>query len=133
MKKDIHHISRLMKLVNREGLKVLLPQNMTEEIFLRMIEEVEAQDESRTDDVPSSTIFLAVMQLSEKKVFDEKSVKIKISEEKIMDNFSSYVAALRIEAMRRDGVIEIAEDLLPTEDNIFKIKRMKDILLSLKV
>jgi len=58
-----HSVNKLMKLVKKQGTKSLLPQNLPEEMLSKMLREAEALDNDNSEEIPSSTIFMAIMLL----------------------------------------------------------------------
>lgn len=116
-----------MKLVKKNGIKCLLPQNLTDDLLHRMLLEADALDNDKTDEMPSSTLLMAILHLESKTILTDKNMEIKIAPEKLMDYFSFYITSLRLEDMRRKEIINISEDSLPTIDNIFDKDRKMTI------
>jgi len=127
MSKNNHPLNKLFKLVKKNGIKCLLPQNLTDDLFNRMLLEADALDNDKTDEFPSSTLLMAILHLESRTILTEKNIEIKIAPEKLMDYFSFYITALRLEDMRRKEIIDISKDTLPTLDNIFDKNRIMAI------
>ena len=119
-------INKLLKLIKKNGIKCLLPQNLTDEILHRMIQEADAIDNDTTDEIPSSSLLLAILHLASGSKIT-KQMEITIPEEQLMDYFSLYVTAIRLELMKRKGDITISDNSLPTLNNIFDKNRKMDI------
>lgn len=122
-----HPVKKLQRLIRKVGLKCLLPQNLTDELLHRMILEAEAIDNDTTEQTPSSTLFLAVLQLESKSTI-KNGIQIKMEPEKLMECFSLYITSIRIEDKRRKKEIFITEESLPTIENIFDKNRTMDII-----
>ena len=126
MKKSNHPVSKLRKYIKKHGTKILLPQNLPDDIFKRLVIEVQAFHEERTDETPSSTLLMCILYLKNgSKVTD--SMKVEFSEEELFEYFSMYSAYVRLEEMRRKGLIYIPDDSLPTLENIFDKERTMEI------
>lgn len=125
MKTNDHPVNRLRKYVKKQGTKILLPQNLPDDIFERLVMETIALDEGRTKEIPSSTLLMCVLYLKNgPKISD--SMKIEFSEEEISDYFNMYTTYIRLEDMRRKNLVFIPDDSFPTLQNIFdKSRSMK--------
>ena len=104
----------------------MLPQNITDELLYRMLREADAIDNDTTDEIPSSSLLLAILHLASGSKIT-KQMEITIPEEQLMDYFSLYVTAIRLELMKRKGDITISDNSLPTLNNIFDKNRKMDI------
>lgn len=122
MKKENHPVNQLTKLVDKKGLEALLPQNLPDAIFHRMIEEADAIEEDKQDTTPSTTILMAVLQLSSGKKLEGK-MEFHMDPDELMENFNLYITLLRIEDLRRHSDIKMDESSFPTVENIFDKKR----------
>ena len=126
MKTNDHPVNKLSKYVKKHGMKILLPQNLPEDIFKRLVLEAKALHEDRPDEVPSSTLLMCILYLKNgPKVRD--NMKVKFSEEEILDYFSMYTMYIRLEEMRRKNLVFIPDDSLPTLKNIFDKSRSMEI------
>ncbi|MFT7879060.1 MAG: hypothetical protein ABXS91_01590 [Sulfurimonas sp.] len=127
MKKDSHPVSKLRKYIKKHGTKILLPQNLPDEILNRLVQEVKALDDDRPEEVPSSTLLMCILFLKNGPKMTD-SMKIEFSEEEILDYFNMYTIYIRLEDMRRKGLVHIPDDSLPTLQNIFDKSRKMDIM-----
>ena len=127
MNHNSHPIQKLQKLIKKNGIKCLLPQNLTDELLHRMIREADGIDNNSTEETPSSTLLIAILHLESKSIM-KKGMKIKIAPEKLMEYFSFYITSIRLEEKRRKKEIFITEDSLPTIENIFDKNRSMDIM-----
>ena len=127
MKSSRHPLNKLLRLVKKNGIKCLLPQNLTDELLYRMVREANAIDNDTTEETPSSTLLMAILHLESRSIIKE-GMDIKIAPEKLMEYFSLYVASIKIEEKRRKKEIFITEDSLPTIENIFDKNRSMDIM-----
>lgn len=126
MKQDNHPVNKLKRYIKKQGTKILLPQNLPEDIFKRLVLEVKALDEDRTDEVPSSTLLMCILYLKNGPKIND-SMKVEFSEEELMDYFSIYTMYIRLEYRRRKNLVFISDDSLPTLKNIFDKNRSIDI------
>ncbi len=126
MNHNKHPVQKLLKLIKKNGIKYLLPQNLTDEILHRMIREADAIDNDSTEETPSSVLLIAILHLESKSIM-KKGMEIKIEPEKLMEYFSFYITSIRIEEKRRKKEIFITEESLPTIENIFDKNRTMDI------
>lgn len=127
MKNQDHPLHKLRKLIKKNGIKCLLPQNLTDEILHRMTREADAIDNNSTEKTPSSALLIAILHLESKSIM-KKGMEIKIEPEKLMEYFSLYITSIRIEVKRRKKEIFITEESLPTIENIFDKNRTMDIM-----
>lgn len=125
MNHNKHPVQKLLKLIKKNGIKCLLPQNLTDEILYRMIREADAIDNDSTEETPSSALLIAILHLESKSI--KKGMEIKIAPEKLMEYFSFYITSIRLEEKRRKKEIYITEESLPTIENIFDKTRTMDI------
>jgi hypothetical protein len=126
MNHNKHPVQKLLKLIKKNGIKCLLPQNLTDEILYRMIREADAIDNDSTEETPSSGLLIAILHLESKSI--KKGIEIKIAPEKLMEYFSFYITSIRLEEKRRKKEIFITEESLPTIENIFDKNRTMDIM-----
>jgi len=126
MNKSNHPLNKLRRLIKKNGIKCLLPQNITDELLYRMLREADAIDNDTTGETPSSTLLMAILHLKSKSII-KGDMEIKMSPEELMESFSLYVTYIRIEEKRRKKKIYVAEESLPTIENIFEINRTMDI------
>lgn len=126
MKDQNHPLHKLRKLIKKNGIKSLLPQNLTDELLYRMIQEADAIDNDTTEETPSSALLIAILHLESKSKM-KKGLEIKIEPEKLMEYFSLYTTFIRIEEKRRKKEIFISEESLPTIENIFDKNRTMDV------
>ena len=126
MKNSNHPLNKLRRLAKKNGIKCLLPQNLTDELLYRMIREANAIDNDTTEETPSSTLLMAILHLESRSIIKE-DVEIKMAPEELMEYFSLYVTSIRIEEKRRKKEIRVVEDSLPTIENIFDKNRTMDI------
>jgi len=124
MRKKNHPLNKLLKQIKNNGIKCLLPQNLTDELLDQLLLEADALYNDETEKLPPSTLFLAILHLTSKTSPTKKIVKIEIATETLMDYFAFYATSLKLEELRRKEAIVIAEDSLPTLDNIFDKNRM---------
>lgn len=121
-----HPLNKLKKLIKKNGIKFLLPQELSDEILYRMLKEADAIDNNTTEKTPSSTLLMAILQLESRSIM-KTGIKIKMEPEKLMECFSLYITSLRIEEKRRKKEILVSEESLPTIKNIFDKKRTMNI------
>lgn len=81
--------------------------------------EGDAIEEDKTSEHPPSTLFLTVLYLKNGSKKIPKNMEIEIEPELMMEYFSLYVSALRLEDMKRKKDVEIPQSSLPTLKNIF--------------
>lgn len=121
-----HPVQKLQRLIKKEGIKCLLPQNLTDELLHRMLKEADAIDNDSTEDTPPSTLLMAILQLKSKSKM-KKDMEIKMDPEQLMEYFSLYITFIRIEDKRRKKEIVVTVESLPTIENIFDKNRTMDI------
>jgi len=126
MTKNTHPLNKLRRLIKKNGIKCLLPQNLTDELLNKMLREADAIDNNTTEETPSSTLLMAILQLKSKSII-KIDMKIKMSPEELMESFSIYVTYLRMEQKRRKNEIYVTDESLPTLENIFDENRTLDI------
>ncbi len=126
MNKSNHPLNKLRRLIKKNGIKCLLPQNLTDELLNRMVREADAIDDDTVDETPSSTLLMAILHLESKTII-KGDMEIKMAPETLMEYFSLYVTSVRIEEKRRKKEIYITEESLPTLENIFDKNRSMDI------
>ena len=129
MKQDKHLEDGLDRHIKRNGVKGLLPQNLTDMLLVKMNLEADAIKEDETEKLPSSALLIAVLHLGSGSEIS-KSMEMKIDLELLMDYFDLYIMSLRLEDMRRNKVIDISGESLPTLKNIFDSKRSMNITFS---
>ena len=122
MNHNNHPIQKLQKLIKKNGIKCLLPQNLTDELLNRMIREADALVNDTTNEMPSSTLLIAILHLESKSKM-KKRMEIEMEEGKLMECFNLYIISLRIEEKRRNKEIFILNESLPTIENIFDKNR----------
>lgn len=122
MKKSNHPVSKLRKYVKKHGIQILLPQNLPDDIFKRLVVEVQVFHNGMTEETPLSTLLMCILYLKNGSNFSD-NMKIKFSEEELFDYFSMYAVCIRLEDMRRNGLVLIKDDSLPTLKNIFDKSR----------
>jgi len=127
MNNDSHPLSKLSKLIEKNGIECLLPQKLADEFLGKMLREADALGNDTTEETPPSMLFMAILHLKSKSIIREK-VEIKMAEGELMEYFGIYVATLKFESMRRKKDIEIPSESLPTIENIFDTKRNVDIV-----
>lgn len=120
-----HPVQKLLKFIKKNGIKCLLPQNLTDEILYRMLKEADAIDNDSTEETPSSVLLTAILHLESKSI--KKNIEIKIAPDKLMEYFSFYITSIRLEEKRRKKEIFITEESLPTIENIFDKNRTMGI------
>ncbi|SFP84702.1 hypothetical protein [Hydrogenimonas thermophila] len=106
------------EVVEKNGLEALLPQNLPDAIFYRMLKEADAIDNGKTEETPLLILFATVLQLSSGMRF-KPGIQIQIEPDELMQNFSLYITTLRFEDSRRKGDIIIDDKSFPTVQNIF--------------
>ena len=126
MNQGSHSVDKLYRHVEKNGIKGLLPQNLTDELLDKMNLEADAINEDKTGESPSSTLLMAVLYLVGGSKISKK-MEIKIDQELLMEYFDLYVLSLRFEDMRRKKVISMSIESLPTLKNIFDPERSMDI------
>ncbi len=127
MNKSNHPLNKLRRLIKKNGIKCLLPQNLTDELLNRMVREADAIDGDTVEETPSSTLLMAILHLESKSII-KGNMEIKMAPEELMEYFSLYVTSVRIEEKRRKKEIRVSEDSLPTIENIFDKNRTMDII-----
>ncbi len=127
MNKSNHPLNKLRRLIKKNGIKYVLPQNLTDELLHRMIQEADAIDSGTTEETPSSTLFMAILHIESKSIL-KGNMEIKMAPEELMEYFSLYVTSIRIEEKRRKKEIRVDEDSLPTIENIFDKTRTINII-----
>ena len=126
MTKTNNYLDKLHRHIKKYGTKGLLPQNLTDELLNKMNLEADAIDEERTEETPSSTLLMTILNL-ENDCKMSKTIEIKIAPERLMEYFSLYITTLRLEDMRRKKDIEVSDEFLPTLKNIFDKNRTMGI------
>ncbi len=126
MNKSGHPLNKLHRLIKKNGIKCLLPQNLTDELLNRMTREANAIDDDTVEETPSSTLLMAILHLKSKSII-KGGMEIKMAPEELMEYFSLYVTSVRIEEKRRKKEIYVTDDSLPTIENIFDKTRTMDI------
>jgi len=119
-------LNNLLESIDNNGIEYLLPQNLSLAILSRMLEEAEALDSRTTEQTPSSLILISVLHLHHGEHLGD-AIEIQIEPEKLMEYFSYYIASLRLEGMKRGGLINLTEKSNPTVENIFDSTRMMEI------
>lgn len=127
MKNSGHPLNKLRRLVKKNGIRCLLPQNLTDELLHRMIREANAIDNDTTEETPSSVLLMAILHLKSKSII-KGDMEIKMAPGELMESFSLYVTSIRIEEKRRKKEIYVTEESLPTIENIFEMNRTMDIM-----
>lgn len=123
-----HPLKQLMDHADKNGLKGFLPQNLSDELLIRMILESDAAQQGMTNTTPSTTLLMAVMCLMNGKVFALGQNKQIIASEKLMECFDAYMISVGLEEMRRQKVIDMPKESLPTIKNIFDKSRLIEIV-----
>ena len=121
MNKSNHPLNKLRRLIKKNGIKCLLPQNLTDELLHRMVREADAIDDGTTGETPSSTLLMAILHLKSRSII-KGDMEIKMAPEELMESFGLYITSVKIEEKRRKKEIQVAEDSLPTIENIFDNK-----------
>jgi len=116
----------LLEQIEKNGIKCLLPQNLSVQILNKMLEEAEALDNRTTEETPSSLLLIAVLHLHHGGKLGN-TTEIQIAPEKLMDYFSYYITSLRLEGLKREGLVDFTESSNPTLENIFDSTRMMGI------
>lgn len=111
-------LNKLIKHVEERGINGLLPQNLPEVLLNQMNIEGDSLESDTIQEIPTSTLLLAVLHLLYKKKLSKQPITIEIQPTKLMEYFSQYIIALRMEDMRRKKDIEIPDNSLPTLENI---------------
>ena len=120
MKDNQHPVNFVMNLIENSGINALLPHNLTNELLHKVMMEGDAIEAADDEDVSIPTLLMIVLNLRNgKKISTTKEITVEISPEELWGHFEKYIAALRLEDMKRKGKIEIKEADLPTVDNIF--------------
>ncbi len=117
-----HSEDKLYGHVKKNGIKGLLPQNLTDELLDKMILEADAINEDETEDISPSTLLISVLYLEGGSKISKK-MEIKIDPELLMEYFDLYIVLLRLEEMRRKKIISMSIESLPTLKNIFDPQR----------
>jgi hypothetical protein len=123
-----HSVAILNKHIEKSGVAGLLPQNLPEELLLRMNLEADAIDKNESSSVPASTLLVAILNLANGTDAVKGDIKIKISEKQLSEYFEMYVIQLRLEFLRRKSEIQISEKSLPTLENIFDKNKSFEIV-----
>ena len=112
-------LENMRKSVDRNGLKALLPQNLSEDALERMLVEAEALENEKSDKTPATAFLFAILQLTARKSMNS-GMKIEMDEITLMKNFQTYTGSIRLEKLRREGVLHIPDEELPTIETLFK-------------
>ncbi len=120
----MNHVQSLKKHVKSNGIRGVLPQNLTQNIFNRMIKET---DSFRAEDgkTPSTLMMMSIMYIhtKNKKLFSSsKAISFDIPPDEMHKMFVTYSVAINMENLSRTGKITI-ENSSPTIDNIFDEQR----------
>jgi len=129
MKQDEYLEDELYRHIKRNGVKGLLPQNLTDVLLVKMNLEADAINEDETEKVSSPALLIAVLHLGSGSEIS-KNMEMKIDLELLMEYFDLYIVSLRLEDMRQNKVIDISGESLPTLKNIFDSKRSMNITWS---
>ena len=120
-----HVLKNLEELIIKQGKSCLLPQNLPDNILVRIQEETIALEED-SENPPPSALLIAVLELKSDGLVS-LSGKLEISPEELMDNFYVYSSSIRLEILRRSGKLVISKESLPTLDNILDGNRIIDV------
>lgn len=112
----------LLNSIDTQGISYLLPQNLARHILQHMLDEAQAIDDDLTEEMSTSFLLMAILHLSGVTTLNNK-MEVKIKPDDLINYFNIYITTLRMEERRRSGRIMIAEEFLPTPNNIFDIKR----------
>jgi len=115
---------KLLKHCEEHGVEGLLPQNLTNMLFNRLLEEVMS---IRNEDEKVTPTLLLLIVLSLKSghcltAMPETSILFD-GEDDLMKSFENYEMAITLEVYRRNATIELSEASLPTVKNIFDDQR----------
>lgn len=125
MKHPDNPLHKLSELLKNNGKICLLPQNLPDEILESMEKEAIALEEER-DDLTLSLLLVAILELKSEGLVS-LSGKLEISQKELMDNFYVYSSSVRLELLRRSGKLAIAEESLPTLENILDGNRVLNV------
>jgi len=115
---------KLLEHCEENGIEGLLPQNLTDMLFNRLLEEISSID-SENGKVAPSLFLLTVLSLKNGHCLTTNpETHIQFDGEKdLMKSFENYEMAITLEAYRRNATIELSEASLPTVKNIFDGQR----------
>jgi len=104
------------------GIDGILPQNLSPTLLHIISKEFNnfREESSSQDNHPYAILLIAVQILMKGEITqlnDHESLKMPIDE--VFSNINSYGVSITLEELRRWGIIGIAENNLPTVDNIF--------------
>jgi hypothetical protein len=106
--------------VQKNGLDILLPQNMSQEIFNDILKGVYAyKDHKYNSSVPC--LLVAVLSIKAKSLILKSEHDLQVSfklQDEVMVEFDNYVLTILLEEQRRKGILNFTEDSLPTLENI---------------
>lgn len=122
MKKNLHPVNKLLKHIDKHGIKGLLPQNLPDELLDRMNAEADAIENNKTEEIPSSSLLISILRLTNEPITKDK-IEVTIETDKFREYLSMYIMSLRIEDMRRKKDINVPTDSLPNIKNIFNKTR----------
>lgn len=115
---------KLLKHCQKYGIDGLLPQNLTDSLLDRLLEEIMSIRDEDEKVTPTLLLLIILSLRSGHCLTGTPPVSIKFNGEKdIMDSFENYEMAIMIEVYRRDSKIKISKDSLPTVKNIFNKNR----------
>ncbi len=128
MRQNDYMVTELRDHIKKNGRKGLLPQNLTSALLKKMSLEADAIGEEKTEKMPFYTLLVTILYIQNgPKMF--KEIEIKINPELFTECLDLYIVAVRLEEMRRNKIIEIPDDSLPTLKNIFDPKSNMDIVV----
>jgi len=115
---------KLLKHCQEYGINGLLPQNLTDSLLDRLLEEIMSIRDKDKKVAPTLLMLIILSLRSGHCLTNTPSMSIRFDGEKdLMDSFENYEMATMIEVYRRDSKIKISKDSLPTVKNIFNKNR----------
>ncbi len=128
MSKEQHHTKQLEQHISQHGIEGLLPQNLSDGLLERVNQEGDALEAGMEEKIPPSILLMIVLYLKNgKKINNGKDLKIQVSQTKLLEYFSIFITAARLEDMRRKKDVTFEQESLPTIKNIFNTERKMKI------
>jgi len=116
--------NELSKHCSDYGIEGLLPQNLTDFLLDKLLEEIMSMHEQDKKMAPTLLLLIVLSLKNGHCITTESDTSIKFKGEKeLMDSFANYELAITLEVYRRDSKIQLSKDSLPTIENIFDKNR----------
>ena len=128
---NLETIHNLLKFINQYGEEYLLPQNLSDKVFNRMIQEANTVHSKPYEETLVTTLYIAVLHLADNsKISSIERIEFAIHREKVEECINLYATQLRLEEMRRKGDLNIPATSFSTLANIFDRDRKIDCYLA---